>query len=170
MKKFTLSLYCITLCGFCQVYLCNSDATAISEEQKTAITSHCDSIKDSLKKVQQNDSKTRVYLGSHYETILSKYITPLNVKLVEENLSSPELIENQNKFATSKKTFASDFTHYQQSLEELVLLDCKKDPENFYNKLDVTRERRKIMEQDVLNLRRLISEHIKLVNGLKSKL
>ena len=142
------------------------DAKAIQSE---VVIQHCDAIKEGLKKVQKEDARTRVYLGGYYETILTKFITPLNVRLVENNLSSADLVENQNKFAAAKTVFANDFISYQKNLEELVGMDCKKEPEEFYNKLIVVRQKRKTMTQDVLKMRSLISEHMRLVEGLKGK-
>lgn len=142
---------------------------AVTDGQKDAISDHCSSIIDNLKKVQREDSRTRVYLGAYYEIILTKFIMPLNVRLVENNLSSAGLVENQNRFAEAKTTFAGDFVSYQKALEELIAMDCKNEPEKFYDKLGGVRQKRKIMSQDTLKLRSLISEHIKLVNELEGK-
>lgn len=167
MKKKRLIFYCITLVLFCQ---CSTGVMAITDEQSGAIVRRCDTIKDDLKKVQKEDARVRVYLGGHYETILSKFIMPLNVRLVENNLSNAGLVENQNDFAASKTIFANDFVNYQQGLEELVGIDCKEKPGEFYDKLVTVRQKRKTMVQDVLKMRSLISEHVKLVEGLKAKL
>lgn len=167
MRKKRLTFYCIILMFFCQ---CSTGVMAITEAQSEAIVEHCATIKDDLKKVQKEDARVRVYLGGYYETILSKFITPLNVRLVENNLSSAGLVENQNDFAASRTIFANDFINYQQGLEELVGMDCKEKPEEFYNKLVTVRQKRKTMVQDVLKMRSLISEHVKLVEGLKGKL
>ena len=143
---------------------------AISDEQQRAIVKNCDSIREDLKKVQKNDAKARVYLGAYYEEILTNFITPLNVRLVENNLSSADLVENQNKLASTKTLFADDYVAYQQNLEELTLMDCQKEPEDFYEKLDKVRQKRKIVEQDVLKMRMLLSGHMQLANQLKGKL
>ena len=68
---------------------------AISESQKTVIVDNCDKIKETLTTVQHQDSRTRVYLGRYYETILTNFITPLNLRLVENNISDPKLLDNQ---------------------------------------------------------------------------
>lgn len=167
MKKKILFFYCITLLLFCQ---CSTGVMATSENQNRAISEHCSSIKETLKEVQKDDSKIRVYLGGYYEIILTNFITPLNVRLVENNLSTAGLVENQNDFASAKSLFASDFINYQQNLEELIKVDCKDNPEDFYNKLVVVREKRKTMLQDVLKIRGLISQHVRLVERLKSKI
>lgn len=143
---------------------------AVTENQEDAIKNHCEAIREDLKKVQKADARTRVYLGALYETILTDFVVPLNVRLVENNLSGAEFIENQNNVADTKTLFANDFISYQQNLEELVLMDCKKEPEGFYNKLEMVRKKRKIVEQDVLKMRNLISEHVELATQLKGKL
>ena len=194
MRKKGLTFYCTILLTFCQDLLRKSRllgvglkvqiaffallaslggrfcaVQAISPNQGAAIVEHCDTIKDELKKVQKEDARVRVYLGGYYETILTKFITPLNVRLVENNLSSAGLVENQNNFAGTKTLFANDFIAYQQGLEELVGLDCRQEPEKFYDKLTTVRQKRKIMVQDVLKMRNLISEHMRLVEGLRGK-
>lgn len=170
MKKFTLISNCIILLMICQVMVVSPLVGAISASQQKSISANCEQIKTNLKTLQKTDAKTRVTLGSYYETIQARFITPLNVRLVENNLSTASFVENQNKFAEARTTFASDYIKYQQYLEELVSIDCKSEPDKFYEKLESVRRRRQTMEQDVLKLRTLISDHIKLVNNLKGKL
>ena len=144
--------------------------SAISDKQKSVISEHCDAMKDDLRSAQKIDSRTRVYLGGYYETILTKYITPLNVRLVENNLSTASLVENQNKFAEAKTSFVNDFISYQQDLEALVNTNCKSNPEEFYDKLVKVRQKRKTVEQETAKIRNLLTNHIKLVTGLKEKM
>ena len=145
-------------------------AQAISKNQEVAIVENCEQIRDDLRTIQKSDAKLRVHLGSRYEMILSRFIMPLNMRLVENNLSNAKLVENQNKFADAKTLFNNDYIVYQQSLEELVAMDCKKEPSEFYEKLVKVRQKRKVMERDVLSIRTLISQHIKLVKGVEGKL
>lgn len=164
-------IFCIVSVVVLQFFVLGiSDARAIDEDQSKAIVERCDIIKEDLKKVQKEDARVRVYLGGYYETIATKFIIPLNVRLVENNLSSAGLVENQNDFVEARTVFANDFISYQQALEELVGMDCKNDPGEFYDKLKITQQKRKVMSQDVLKIRSLISEHIKLVNNLKGRL
>ena len=144
--------------------------SAISEEQKAIIKERCDIIKEDLKNVQHADLKTRVYLGRYYETILSKFITPLNVRLVENDLRDDNLFDNQNNFKNAQATFKSDYIEYQKVLEELVGMDCKAEPEKFYDNLVKARSKRKIVADDTAVLRRLASEQIKLATRLKERL
>lgn len=163
MKRFLVMFFPLALS------LVTVPCLAITENQEKVIVSKCSEIKEQLKTLQKNDARTRVHLGGRYETILTKFMTPLNVRLLENNLSNVELVENQNDFAGAKTLFNNDYINYQQDLEELVSMDCKKEPAAFYEKLDKVRQKRKIVEQDVLKLRSLISTHVRLVTSLRSK-
>ena len=153
-KKRGLSLYYIILLLFLQVSICflgflgflsakvhaegegntESVEVVLTDEQKSTIVDHCDTIKDSLKSLQRVDSRTRVYLGRYYETILTNFITPLNLRLVENNISNAKLLENQTNFANRRTRFVNDFIVYQQALEEVLKINCKDEPMKYYEK------------------------------------
>ncbi len=162
MKKIRRAFYCAVIAIFCL----NPVAMVNAEGLNTAVSDNCSSIKEKLREVQRDDAKVRVALGSYYETVLTRFITPLNVRLVENNLSNAKLVENQNDFAKTRTVFSDDFINYQKELEELVGMDCFKEPEDFYKKLEKVRQKRKTMNQDVLKMRNLLSGHIKYVNEL----
>lgn len=142
----------------------------LGAEQKTAIAENCEAIKESLQAVQRNDARARVYLGRKYETILSKYVTPLNVWLVENNLSDAGLIENQSTLAERRTKFVNDYVAYQQGLEDLVATDCRGESEKFYEKLVAVREQRARVRRDTERMQTLTQEQVKLVKELELKL
>ena len=155
---------------FSVVVLMSVPVGAISEGQKNAIIDNCVKIRDDLKTLQHNDSRARVYLGRYYETILTKFIMPLNVRLTENMLSSDSFVNNQNDFAKTRTNFVVDFVEYQKRLESLVGIDCRTEPEKFYSELKKVRTWRETVAEDVVKLRKLVGEQMKLVDGLKEKL
>ncbi|MBR2543531.1 hypothetical protein IKF03_02970 [Candidatus Saccharibacteria bacterium] len=154
---------------FCQVFVNFQSVVAISETQKLAIIDNCEAIRENLKNVQKLDSRMRVFFGQHFEAILSKFIIPLNLRLVENSLSNTNLIENQNEFASKKTAFAADFISYQQELENLMMLDCKSNPEKFYEKIEVVRGKREIVFNDVARMKKLITKNMQLVEKMKAE-
>ncbi len=167
MLKRCLLVFCGVLC----LLTCATGSVfAISAEQKAMIADNCTVIREDLKKVQRSDARARVYLGGKYELILNKYVTPLNVRLVENSLSSVSFIENQNTMASNKMKFANDYVEYQQRLEELVSMDCKNESEAFYKKLEEVRTKRKKVEQDVKEMRNSLTKFVELVGKLKETL
>ena len=164
MKKISL-IVCAMVMSLCLV----GAVGATTKKQDAAIVDHCDTIRESLKKVQKDDARIRVFLGGRYEMILTKFIVPLNMRLVENSLSNADLVENQNEFAEAKTVFMNDYIGYQQELESLVGMDCKSEPGKFYEQLTKVRQKRKTIRQDTMRIRSLISTHIKLVSQLKGK-
>ncbi len=151
----------------------NSDAnseTEISETVQAGIRENCTAIKENLAKVQKADARARVYLGRYYETVLTKFVVPLNLRLVENNLSAADLVGNQTKMAEARALFVDDYVNYQKELESLVATSCEEKAGEFYQQLVKVRKKRKIVEQDVLKVRNLISEHVKLAGELRGRL
>lgn len=142
----------------------------LSETQKSFLSQNCDSLKAGLKRLAVSDSKTRTYFGGIYETVFSKYITPLNLRLVKNNFSLPELTALQSSFADFRAKFSSDFISYSKSLEELTAFNCKADPPGFYDKLKTTREKRSSLKSDLESLNSLLETHLSLVKELKGSL
>lgn len=193
MRKKRLIFYCITLLMLCQVgggltggmvmaetaaegsetgSEAGSETGSVaeaSESVQAGIRENCTAIKENLAKVQKADARARVYLGRYYETVLTKFVTPLNLRLVENNLSAADLVENQTKMADARTLFINDYVNYQKELESLVAMSCEEKAGEFYQQLVKVRQKRKIVEQDVLKVRNLISEHVKLAGELRGK-
>lgn len=168
MKKRMMILVlvgCILGCGLATVSVCAEERTDFS-----GVSNNCESVKEILKNVQREDSRLRVYLGSYYEKVLTKYVTRLNLRLVENNLSQTGLIDGQGKMADVRADFVQGFIDYQKLLEELVAMDCKAEPEKFYNELVKVREGRAKVFSDVSKLRELIKGHRQEVQGLYEKI
>ena len=180
MKKKRICLYYSILMLICQCFwgvsvvnatendIVSETSSLLSSGMRATVVDHCDAIRESLKTVQKKDRQTRVYLGRIYETILNKFVTPLNLRLVENNMPNQDLLNNQSKFAEKRALFMSDYVSYQQVLEETILIDCKNEPEKFYEKLSLARDRRKAVSRDVARLRDLVTEQIKIVTKIRS--
>jgi len=143
-------------------------ASAISEEQKGAIVQNCASIKQSLRTLQRTDARSRSYLGSAYETILSKFIAPLNLRLINTNQPNANLTTIHSSIIDTRKNFITEYTTYSQALEDLAASDCYNHPEEFYDKLQDTKKKRANVSTTTTNLRNLLSEYLTGVRKLKS--
>ena len=142
----------------------------LSKEQAGAISQSCDSIKQSLKKLQKADTKTRSYLGSSYEDFITDLISPLNLRLTRNNLPNTTLTTLHSELISKRQDFAQKFTLYEQSFETLLSADCQNNPEDFYQKLQETRKARNTLEQSVEAFRMLLEKHQNAVQTLKGTL
>ena len=168
MKKKGINLHYIILTLILQVFSVAVPVSAISDAQKDVISGHCEAIRDNLKDTQRSDSRIMMDVGGYYEAILMNFVTPLNMRLVENNLLNTGLINNQNDFNQTRMDFVASYIEYQRKLEELILSDCKSEPEKFYDKLAEVRIKRKKVADGAVKLRKLTSEHMKLVKNLEA--
>lgn len=142
--------------------------SALSKGEASAISSNCSTIKQSLSQLQKVDSKTRTYLGTTYETIASKFITPLNLRLVHNN--RPTLSDIQSEFSSAQVAFRDSYTDYMREMENLINLDCRAEPEKFYDQLKVVRERREKVRLATEKLKKLTAMQYQAVVKLRKEL
>ena len=141
-------------------------ARAVSDEKLDNIRDNCSFIKQSLKRLQNSDKNTRVALGHSYQTILTNFITPLNVRLVKNNSFNSTLADSQTNFVLARDDFNQKYFDYSKDLESLIGSNCQSDPEIFYEKLAETRKKRALVATSTKNLRDALDAHIKEVEKL----
>ncbi|MBR3594730.1 hypothetical protein IKL45_00625 [Candidatus Saccharibacteria bacterium] len=143
---------------------------ASAADQSAKISTNCSSIRQNLKNLQRSDSRARTYFGAIYETFSSKYLKPLNLRLVNNDISSSDLVKLQTAFATARTNFSEDFIDYSKALEDLIATDCRLEPEVFYEKLVKTREKRALVAKDIKELNSHLTGSVKKVEVLKEGL
>lgn len=148
--------------------LFSAPADSLSERQRSAISQSCSTIQQSLRQLQKIDSRTRTYLGTTYETIANHFIIPLNLRLVKNN--RPTLSDAQTKFTLEQTKFRDAYTDYMRELESLIVSDCKNYPDEFYQKLITTREKRATLRATTERLSDLSDQQYNAVLDLRSKL
>ena len=171
MRKIIFVPAFILLLAFFSIPVFAESSTENARSEK--ISQYCPTIRQSLTSVQRSDAGTRTYLGKAYETFISDYITPLNLRLIKNNQPSATLSSLQTDFVSARSVFNSNYISYSKSLEELLDIDCKSSPDTFYAKLVSTREKRAEVAASTKKLSEIISSHrssvIKLKNSLEKK-
>lgn len=143
-------------------------ASVLSKSESSAISNNCSTIKQSLSQLQKIDSKTRTYLGTAYETIANKFITPLNLRLVRNN--RPTLSEIQFDFSSEQAKFRDYYTDYMRGMENLININCQTEPDRFYDQLLVVRERRAKVKLATEELKKLTNQQYQAVVNLRQEL
>ncbi len=159
----------VVLC-LASIFAVNSSVMALDKAQEDAIVQNCGNIKQSLIKLQHSDSRTRTYLGSAYEAVSGRFITPLNLRLVKNGLPSTELFRIQNDFTAAQTDFRAKYVEYMRELEGLIATECVNHPKGFYDKLEITRKRREGLRQTTKRLSELVDQQYKTVEDLKATL
>ena len=145
-------------------------AKTLSEEQMGLISSNCPSIKLQLERIQKDDARNRVHLGAQYESIATNLMMNLNLRLVKNGMASAELAEQQTTFMSERDRFKDDYIGYSQELESLINIDCKSEPQKFYNKLVKTRNKREDIDKSMKRMNDIIKNHRQSIEKLKEGL
>lgn len=161
-----IGLILATLAGF----TVPTRAVQVQNDELANISQNCSSIKQSLNRLQHADSRTRAYLGAAYETVANTFITPLNLRLVRNNRPDPELLEIQASFTEAQSKFRSTYTEYMRELENLIAVNCTTHPEEFYEHLETTRERRAALKDTTVTLTSLIRRQLEATRRLQEEL
>lgn len=135
------------------------------EQKKDILTQNCDRIKNHLKNLQKNDSRTREYLGKKYEKALSYFIIPLNLSFVKNSVPSADFVELQGEISAKREEFNKSFIEYSQELEGLVGGDCT-DGDSFLKKIEETKLKRKKLAEIVHDLQKMLKDHLSLVQKM----
>jgi len=167
MKKFLLTSLAIALSA---ATITSPSYAQISEDQAGLISMTCGSIQLQLKNLQKADSKMRVYLGSKYEIALTNLMTNLNLRLVKNDLPSPDLAQSQTTFSSERDFFRTAFTNYAKSLDTLIASDCRTDPYGFHAKLENTRAKRETVRQSYLRLKDTLINHRAIITDMRDSL
>lgn len=147
---------------------CSAPVSALDASQSKAISSNCSAIKQSLNQLQKVDSKTRTYLGTTYETIANRFITPLNLRLVRNN--RPTLSAIQSDFFAEQTKFRDGYTNYMRELENLIAIDCQNESDKFYTQLKLVRDYRAKVRLATEELNQLTQDQYNAVLKLRKEL
>lgn len=149
----------------------NDDNESVDEATRlAAVAANCADIKNTLTQLQRADSRTRIYLGTSYETISGRFITPLNLRLERNNQPSAPLLAIQSEFLTALADFRLTYTDYMRDLEALISIGCSNQPKDFYSHLETTRTKRAALQSVTQKLNTLAGEQYQAVVELEEEL
>lgn len=173
MKKFLVAILAVSAIATTAVattFTVNADSDKYSDDQLALIQQHCSTVRITLQQLQVADSNTRSYLSGIYLNATNNFLTPLNVRLVRNNITAPNLVDSQAEFVAARDQFSAAYLTYARSLDALLKTDCYNNPEQFMDQLAITRHDRSSVEYHVNRLSSLLSQHKQEVRTLKESL
>ena len=123
-----------------------------------------------MQRIQKDDARNRIHLGAQYESIATKLMLNLNLRLVKNNLADADIAEQQTTFASERERFKKDYIGYSQEFENLLKINCKTNPADFYYQLEIVRAKRNDVYYSMGRLREIITNHRESVVNLRESL
>lgn len=148
------------------VVLADSASSADSPSPVDLLPSRCISIKAKLEHIYINETPIRINYGQAYEDLLNKVITPANTRLVANGYAGGEIVNLSAEFSQDLERFRLAYQKYQQQLKLVKQLDCRNQPEKFYQQLVKLREERQQINQKIVDLNSELERYLREFNQL----
>ncbi len=149
--------------------LSTANAIDLDDDRIGAISQNCSIIKERLRRIESAGARSRVYLGTQYESIYSGLMSNLSLRLMRNGIANQDIADQQATFKSERERFRNDFIGYSQELKNLIAMDCRNNPQDFYRQLEKTRTKREDITKSIRRMNDIIKEHRETVIGLRNK-
>lgn len=146
-----------------------ANAINLDDDRIGAISQNCSIIKERLRRIESAGARSRVYLGTQYESIYSGLMSNLSLRLMRNGIANQDIADQQATFKSERERFRNDFIGYSQELKNLIAMDCRNNPQDFYRQLKKTRIKREDITKSIRRMNDIIKEHRETVIGLRNK-
>lgn len=88
---------------------------------------------------------------------------------MRNGIANQDIADQQATFKSERERFRNDFIGYSQELKNLIAMDCRNNPQDFYRQLEKTRIKREDITKSIRRMNDIIKEHRETVIGLRNK-
>lgn len=146
-----------------------SAPAGLTEQKIATIRQNCVDAQSNLQRIQRSDVVSRTNRGRSYEETL-RLMAAFNGRLAYNKINEPRLNEIATELQKNFTVFYGDYTNYENTLEQVIRVNCVDQPVSFYQLLVQARGQRLQLKNDVDAMQRLIDEYAARLNALKVKL
>lgn len=151
----------------------------MTDEHIARIKSNCQGALGTLSRIHANDAPMYINRNQTYFSISDKLMAHLNSRLTLNRYDATQLVKTASEYNEALSKFRTAYKQYDDTMAELIKIDCHRQPVSFYDKVAETRERRQRVNETVRQLKTLIDqyregvktfkvEHIKQLTGTNS--
>lgn len=144
-----------TVLGSTQV----SAQTTLTSEQLKKISANCTSIQASLSQLKATDALLRVNRGQVYEAMATKLMDRFNSRLTNNDLDARGTTVVTDSYRAALNKFRSDYSAYEHLLVAATKVDCSSQPAEFHAAIELARDARSTVHDDVLSLHQYINDY-----------
>lgn len=142
----------------------SAQSVSLTDDQRSTVKAECAQIKGSLSQLHASDALLRVNRGQVYESMSSKLMAPFNARLSSSGLDNKAMTTHTTQYGSVLASFREHYISYEQKLSEALRIDCRQDPDAFYQTILDARELRNTVHGDVEKLHGIITDYGTSVN------
>lgn len=170
MKSVSLSLIALTVISvvFSGVSAYAQQAT-MTDEHIASIKANCQQARASLAQLHANDALAYINRNQTYFSISDKMMARLNSRLALNRYDATQLVRTASDYNTALTRFRSTYKLYDDMVSDLLKMDCRKQPVEFYDRVSDARDQREKVHGAVLQLKMLIGQYGDAVTAFQVK-
>lgn len=131
---------------------------ALTDAQLQAISRSCIAAQGQIQRVQVSDKVARTNRGSSYAALI-RLMQALNQRTADNNFDTTTLTLTAAAAEAKYQQFISDYTKYDNTMDEVVRMSCQSQPAVFYAALTQTRGLRVQLANDVRGLDEIVAQY-----------
>lgn len=135
------------------------EAAPMTEAHITRIRANCIEVQSTLTQLHASDALLRVNRGRLYESISTKLMAPLNSRITLNKLDGSALVTITATYENQLSDFRVKYQQYEESMSEILKLNCQKQPVAFYDGVGETREKRRLVHDSAALLQKTIQAY-----------
>lgn len=133
----------------------------MTDEHIARIKSNCPGAIATLSRIRTNDAPTYINRNQMYFSISDKLMARLNSRLTLNRYDATQLVKTASDYNTELIKFRAAFKQYDDTMQDLLHMNCRQQPVSFYDKVATARQQRQKVQDTVVQLKALIDQYKK---------
>ncbi len=135
------------------------DAPPMTEAHIAKIRSNCIEAQSALTQLHTSDALLRVNQGQLYELISTKLMAPFNGRVALNKLDATKLITVSTAYDQELMAFRANYKLYEEAMSRTLKINCINQPVAFYDSVGETRDKRKVVYNNSIDLKTYIQKY-----------
>jgi len=143
--------------------------TDMTDDHIARIRTNCPLTLATLGQIHANDAPQYINRNQTYFSISDKMMARFNGRLALNRYDASQLVSIANEYNVVLAKFRTTYKQYDDSMSDLLKMNCQKEPVTFYDKVGGVREQRQKVHVTTQQLKALIGKYGQAVRDFRSQ-
>ena len=136
-----------------------AQSSTMTDTHIARIKTNCQQALGILSRIHVNDAPRFINSNQTYYSIGDKLMAHLNSRLTLNKYDASMLVKTASDYNDALSKYRSTYKNYEETMSELVRMDCKRAPVTFYDEVSLAREQRAKVHHAVIRLHELLKQY-----------
>ena len=136
-----------------------AQSSTMTDAHIMRIKTNCQLALGILGRIHVNDAPQFINSNQTYYSIGDKLMAHLNSRLTLNKYDASMLVKTASDYNDALTKYRSTYKNYEETMSELVRMDCKRAPVTFYDEVSLAREQRAKVHHAVIRLHELLKQY-----------